>query len=527
MLTVLAPCILPLLPVVIGSSLSGRSKSTPYVVVGSLALSIIIFTYLLKASTVFIMVPPEVWTYLSGGILIFFGLTLLFPVIWEKIPGMAKFSSGGNKLVGTGYQRKSFWGDVLIGTALGPVFSTCSPTYFVILASVLPASLFLGTLYLLAYTLGLSLVLLLIAILGERFASRLAGFSNPHGQFKKWLGILFIVLGLLIATGYEKKLEVAILDSGYFDITKLENRLLKSAESEEAPVSAPRKIMENDNPYKEIANPSGFVNTNNITIGELVGKKVILVDFLTYSCINCQRTFPYLNAWYKKYKDQGLEIIGIHTPEFAFEKDIDNVREAMRRFDIVHPIVLDNDYATWNAYGNRYWPRKYLIDIYGNVVYDHIGEGAYEETETKIQELLSERATVLGREMPTDTKLITTTIPKIDIQAKSPETYFGSLRNKALSGLYLSGTWNITPEYAESVANSKVIYRYNAKEVYIVADADSPTEIEVWQDNVLTKIVSIKESRLYVLIQNDQADEHKLELRVKNAGVRFYAFTFG
>src|SRR3989344_7615215 len=133
--------------------------------------------------------------------------------------------------------------------------------------------------------------------------------------------------------------------------------------------------------YKEIVNPSGFVNTDGITVGSQVGKKVVLVDFMTYSCINCQRTFPYLNAWYKKYKDQGLEIIGIHTPEFAFEKDIENVREAMKRFGIMHPVVLDNDYATWRAYGNRFWPRKYLIDIHGDIVYDHIGEGAYEETE--------------------------------------------------------------------------------------------------------------------------------------------------
>ena len=128
-------------------------------------------------------------------------------------------------------------------------------------------------------------------------------------------------------------------------------------------------------PYNEITKPSGFVNTPStssgqatpITIGELVGKKVILVDFMTYSCINCQRTFPYLNAWYEKYKDRGLEIVGIHTPEFAFEKNIENVREAMRKFGIRHPVVLYNDYGTWGAYGNQYWPRKYLIDIYGNI----------------------------------------------------------------------------------------------------------------------------------------------------------------
>ncbi len=231
-LTVLAPCILPLLPVVIGSSMagqaaSGRNRTTPYVVVGSLALSIIIFTYALKASTAFIMVPPQFWTYLSGGILTLFGIILIFPTIWEKIPGLGRLALSSNKLVGAGYQKKSFWGDALIGAALGPVFSTCSPTYFVILASVLPASFFLGTTYLLAYTLGLSLILLLIALLGQRFANRLIAFSDSRGWFKRGVGVLFILIGIAIASGYEKKLEVKILDSGFFDITKIEQRLLE------------------------------------------------------------------------------------------------------------------------------------------------------------------------------------------------------------------------------------------------------------------------------------------------------------
>src|SRR3989344_8715003 len=269
---------------------------------------------------------------------------------------------------------------------------------------------------------------------------------------------------------------------------------------------------ESGEPYKEIANPSGFVNTGlnpggtgkSITIGELVGKKVVLVDFLTYSCINCQRTFPYLNAWYAAYKEQGLEIVGIHTPEFAFEKNIENVREAMRRFGILYPIVLDNDYATWRAYGNRYWPRKYLIDIHGTIVYDHIGEGAYEETEMKIRELLEERAVMLGKSnVGMDEKLTTPGVPIEKNVAQSPETYFGSLRNEYFANgvagrsgkqtfslpqtpmndaLYLGGVWDITPEYAESVSDASLVYTYTAKEVYIVADAATAIEVEVTQD---------------------------------------------
>src|SRR3989339_1284760 len=242
-------------------------------------------------------------------------------------------------------------------------------------------------------------------------------------------------------------------------------------------------IITKDTPYVEIADPAGFVNTDGVTIGELVGKKVILVEFLTYSCINCQRTFPHVVSWYSKYKDEGPEIIGIHTPEFAFEKDINNVRAAMKKFGIEYPIVLDNNYATWNAYGNKYWPRKYLIDINGNIVYDHIGEGAYEETEVKIRELLTKRAAFLGEGVGSDVRGAVEVVKEVKNAAQSPETYFGSLRNTLLGNgkaglegthsftvpalhtpntLYLGGTWNVTPEYAESVANSRIVYQYHA-----------------------------------------------------------------
>ena len=164
----------------------------------------------------------------------------------------------------------------------------------------------------------------------------------------------------------------------------------------EKKVSIPSEST-SDKKYIEIVNPSGFVNTNNVpfTIGEYVGKKVILLNVMTYSCGNCQATFPYVNTWYDKYEDDGLIVIGLHTPEFTFEKDKKNVEDAMAKFGITYPVVMDNDYATWTAYGNRFWPRKYLIDIYGNIIYDHIGEGAYEETEAEILKALIERKELL------------------------------------------------------------------------------------------------------------------------------------
>ena len=229
-LTVLAPCILPLLPVVIGTSLSGRSPLTPYRVVGALALSIIGFTYLLKVSTAFVMVPPAVWTYLSGAILVLFGVTLLWPALWARVPGVRRVSIEANQTLGRGYQKQSWWGDVIVGASLGPIFSTCSPTYFVILATVLPASFWLGTVYLFAYVFGLALVLLLIALLGERVTARLSWLSDDRHWFKRVLGSLFILLGLVIMVGWEKQFETYLLNSGVFDITTVEQQLLRRTE---------------------------------------------------------------------------------------------------------------------------------------------------------------------------------------------------------------------------------------------------------------------------------------------------------
>ena len=316
---------------------------------------------------------------------------------------------------------------------------------------------------------------------------------------------------------------------------------------------------------KEITTPDGFINTEDkpITLGSLVGKKVILLDFWTYSCINCQRTTPYLNAWYEKYKDKGFVIVGIHTPEFEFEKEYDNVKMAVEKLGIKFPVVLDNDYSTWTAYKNRYWPRKYLIDIDGYVVFDHIGEGGYEETEQKIQEALSERMAVLGESGAIEGSLTKEVL--VQNNARSPETYFGAQRNTffgngsaGVSGnqndltlpeklerntLYLSGDWNITEEFAENNSiDAKIVYSYIGKDVFLVAKADTESSIEVLRDGkplgadagtdiIKTPdgktVVKIQEARLYKIIKGDQSESGILEFRTHKSRLKAFAFTFG
>ncbi|MEN9558607.1 MAG: hypothetical protein RL141_976 [Candidatus Parcubacteria bacterium] len=554
MLTVLAPCILPLLPVVLGGAAADtQNKRRPFIIVASLGLSVFAFTFLLKASTVFIMVPAGFWSGFSAAIIALFGLALLFPTTWakiaDKIPGM---HSGANKLLAKGYEHKTaWWGDVAIGIALGPIFTTCSPTYFLVLATVLPESTLKGTIYIAAYVLGLAVVLLGIAKLGQSLIAKLNWAANPNGWLKRVLGVLFLLVALAIGTGTDKKIETAILDSGYFDITKVEQAVQRALESPEPSMSnTPSTSEASGTPAIEIEQPAGFVNSEPFALKDLIGKKVILLDFVTYSCINCQRTFPYLNAWYDQYKDEGLEIVGIHTPEFAFEHNIQNVRDAAAEFGLEFPLVLDNDYGTWNAYKNRYWPRKYLIDIHGNIVYDHIGEGAYEETEAKIVSLLKERAEVLGEdpmgEMPLAATSVEAPTPSSGI---SPETYFGAARNEYFgngvrlftgertytfpanlrpNSFYLSGKWHTEEEFAETrEENTALQYPFRAKSVYLVAESDTPTEIEIRIDGVATHTITVQGSKLYDLFMSDTVGVHTLELRFPNEGTRIYAFTFG
>lgn len=293
---------------------------------------------------------------------------------------------------------------------------------------------------------------------------------------------------------------------------------------------------------KEISTPDTFINTDSITISSLIGKKIILIDFWTYSCINCQRTTPYLNAWYEKYREQGLEIIGIHTPEFAFEEELENVKKAVEKFGIKFPVVLDNDYSTWTAYKNRYWPRKYLIDIDGYIVYDHIGEGAYEETERKIQETLAERALVLGVEeyIPEDTVRPAVTAPEPG-KVKSPEIYFGSARGSNLADilfeepaevnlnrLYLIGDWEITKQYATNKkARAKILFLYHARDVFLVGSAESPVRVNISRDGKFIKSLIIQEEQLYPLIEGEDYGEHLLEIEIMKPGIRAYTFTFG
>ena len=584
-LTVLAPCILPLLPVIVGGSVAGEvSARRALVIVGSLGASIFVCTLALKVSTAFISVPSTFWQWLSGGLLLFFGVVTLVPSLWDRIPGVGSMYQRSNRLLGTGYQKRNIWGEVIMGAALGPVFSSCSPTYFVILAAVLPANFALGTTYLLAYVVGLCLFLFIIAYLGQRAVLWLGVASSPTSWFRRAIGILFIIIGVAVIFGIDKKIEAA-LPVGAFGEVGIEQQLLSSQSSTPktststttttatttigAAVTAAKSsnfltLAQKAARYPkapELVRPDGFINTGGqpITLSQYVDKNVVLVDFWDYSCINCQRTLPYLTAWYQKYKDQGLVIVGVHTPEFAFEHLQPNVEAATKQFNITYPVVLDNEYQTWGAFQNQYWPREYLVDIDGYIVHDHAGEGEYDVTEQAIQQALAERAARLGTTLVSTS---TVSIPAPNLSAvQSPETYFGSNRNEYLGNgapgkaglqsftfptslspntLYLGGSWNIVPEYAEGATGSSVKFEYSSSDVYMVlTNVGSAATIKVLRDgqpvgsfagadvDPSTSEATITSDRLYRLIHDTTPGVHTIEIQVTGGTLDAYTFTFG
>lgn len=229
-LTILAPCVLPLLPIVIGTSdgaKRGLSKRAVIVII-SLSISVIVFTLLLKATTLFISISDSFWTWFSGSIIAFLGIVTIFPSLWNKIPFVNKINFVSNKALGAGYQKNNYYGDIIIGSSLGPIFTTCSPTYLFILATVLPASPISGFIYLVGFTFGLSISLFIVAYLGQKFVHKIFINENRTAKLKKIFGIIFLIVGLAIITGYDKKLSSLILDTGFGGTINFEEKLINS-----------------------------------------------------------------------------------------------------------------------------------------------------------------------------------------------------------------------------------------------------------------------------------------------------------
>jgi len=547
LVTVLAPCVLPLLPVILGGSVlrGGHDRWRPYIITGSLVASLVLFTLLLKASTVFIHVDPRVWTYLSGGLIVVLGVSMLFPGLWSRFTQAMGIDRRSHDLLEKAHgQKNQTVSAVLTGAALGPVFSSCSPTYAWAIATVLPASTSLGMLYLSAYCVGVGAGLLAIALLGRRLLSRITWASKPGGAFQRTIAALFIAMGLFIVTGLDQVVETRLLTADPFGLTRLEQRLIPATGTTETPTQmSPGDIV--SYPAPELVGIDGWINSAPLTLAQLRGK-VVLIDFWTYSCINCIRTQPYLNAWYNTYAKDGLIIIGVHAPEFAFEQVPANVQRAVTSEGITYPVALDNSFDTWNAYANNYWPAKYLIDREGRVAYTQFGEGDYGVTESKIRQLLGESASQ---------PMVQVTAEGPGSANQTPETYLGSDREERYVGTpglgggstyteasvgadewTLGGAWDVASQAITAVSDGATLaLKYTGRDVYLVMGGPPGSTVKVSVDGKASlgsdvgpnSTVTLSGSRLYRLVESQQSSTGATLRLTFSHGVSANAFTFG
>jgi cytochrome c biogenesis protein CcdA/thiol-disulfide isomerase/thioredoxin len=560
--TILSPCILPILPIVLSSTIGGvqTGKSRPIGVVVGFVLSFTFFTLFLSTIVRFSGISADSLRLFSVIVIALFGVSFLIPqfqVLLEKLfSRLAQFVPQGNTKTG-------FWPGVLIGLSIGLLWTPCVGP---ILASVISLAI-TGTVTLdaflitFAYALGTAIPMFLIMLGGQKVLQKVPWLLANTANIQKAFGVVMIATAIAIFFNIDRQFQTFILKTfpQYgVGLTKFEdNATIKDAlkKINQQPVNPQDmgKPLSDMNGSKgpvapEIIAGGEWFNSKPLKLSELRGK-VVIIDFWTYSCINCQRTFPYLRTWFEKYKDDGLVIIGVHSPEFEFEKNPKNVAQAAADFDLQYPIVQDNDFATWKAYSNRYWPAKYIIDKDGLVRYTHFGEGAYDETEKIIQELLSETGKVTTEKIEN---------PTYDIYGKTPELYLGYLRMEHLaSPEYVSrdtkatytglenipqnyfvyeGEWTVMPEYSAPAKGAKLRVNFESKEVFLVMrPKNGIAKMKVLLDgkaqyfgaDVKDGVVTVDKDTLYKLIMLPEAGRHLLELQFEDDNMEVYAFTFG
>lgn len=564
LLTIAAPCIWPLLPIVLSSTTTGGHKK-PFGVTLGIVISFAVFTLTLSYIVKIIPLNLDGLRLFAVVIITFFGLTLIFPKLSQIVEGWVSSLSG--KVVKP-TQGTGFVSGLLTGFSLGIIWSPCAGPILATVAALAAtrAVSFDVVLVTIAYVTGVGIPLFLFATLGRTLFTKSRLLSKYTGRIQQVFGVIMVLTAIVIATNYDKTLQANLLDkfpsySNFLNQFETDNTVKEQLDRLKGSGKQNLQSGNSDlfNAYTkapEFVGISKWLNTEKpLTIKELHGK-VVLIDFWTYTCINCIRTLPHVTSWYNTYKDEGFVVIGVHTPEFEFEKKTENVEQAIKQYGILYPVAQDNDYATWNAYNNHYWPAKYLIDKDGRIRYTHFGEGKYEETEEKIRELLKEA----GKKVTTTKDTMPDKTPRIQL---SPETYLGSNRmqyyypngsiEKGTYALQLEkgippnsfsygGNWIVGDEHAKPSGNAVLEINFTASRVFLVM---RPTEKgKVGKVNVLLdgKIVDslnagadvengtiiVDQDRLYTVIDlKGSVENHILRLEFETPTIEIYAFTFG
>lgn len=559
--TILSPCILPILPIVLSGSLGGGRRRPLGVVTGFVA-SFTIFTLFLSAIVKAFGVSADWLRTFSIIVIGLFGLSLLIPQTQLTLEKIFSRLSG---FIPQGRERSGFGGGLVIGLSLGLLWTPCvGPILASVISLALSGSVTGSAFFItLAYALGTAIPLLAIVVGGRRLINKNPWLTSRTATIQKAFGVIMIVLAVAIFLNLDRKFQAYIITKfprygaglTHFEDNSAVRKQLEGikVKTDNSIVGKPMNINSQDfGAAPEIIPGGKWFNSPPITIKSLRGK-VVLIDFWTYTCINCIRTLPYIRNWNTKYKDHGLVIIGIHTPEFEFEKDSNNVGQAISDFKLTYPIVQDNNYATWGAYDNHYWPAKYLIDKDGKVRYTHFGEGDYDTTEQVIQDLLKEKGAKITNKIQNS---------EYQVDTQTPETYLGYSRLQAIiptqrvardksanysnefsipaNNFALTGQWMIASEYARPDSKARLEMNFTARHIYLVMRPKNKGQVgrvKVYlDDKVVTTeagedvkdgIVTVNDDRLYTLINQDSGKQGILKLEFLDGNLELFAFTFG
>ncbi len=606
-ITILSPCILPVLPIVLSGSVGG-GKARPFGVLAGFVVSFTVFTLTLSAIVRALGIPADALRVVAVVLIALFGIVMLVPRLRNGFELLtSRIASRGNATssvaagkpgaagaaAGQAARLAGFWSGIVVGLSLGLIWTPCvGPIMASVISLALTQQVSGNSVFItLAYTIGTSIPMLAVMLGGRALLARVPSLTRNTANIQKGFGVLMIVMAVAIGFGWDRRFQAAVLrafpnyGSGLTAIekapsvrtalrtfqpgapgkqaggvrTNASGERLFSGAMDAAPENG---VLGDYGLAPGIVTNGMWFNTEGVvpmegqpsaggspplTMRSLQGR-VVLIDFWTYSCVNCVRTLPYLRAWYDTYRSRGLVIIGVHTPEFEFEMKSANVAQAIKDLGVDWPVVQDNDYKQWNAYSNQYWPAHYFIDAKGHVRYFHFGEGDYDVSEKVIQALLKEAgANVAG--------LVSKAAP--DIEANTPETYLGYDRGRGFASSTvpvpdkpadyvpakapgngewnLTGKWTITPQYVVPQGSGTLQLGFNAKNVFLVIEPGGPDgKIAVSVDgkpggdtaDVSNGVLSPRESRMYQVVGLKRAGPHLLRLDVRGK-VRLFAFTFG
>jgi cytochrome c biogenesis protein CcdA/thiol-disulfide isomerase/thioredoxin len=574
-LTILSPCILPVLPFVFARSDRPFLRSGLPLLIG-MALMFAVVASLAAVSSQWVAQANQIGRWIALVVMAVFALALLWPALADRL--LSPFQRLGARLsasadAASDAGRGGVGTSLLIGIATGLLWAPCAgPILGLILTGAALQGASVGTSgLLLAYALGAATSLALAIWIGGRVFAALKRRLGVGEWVRRGLGVAALLAVVAIAMGWDtgvltrlSTVSTAKLEQGLLDVLPAQAPAAGAAMMRAA-ASTPGQPLPVEGTLPSLAGATGWLNSPPLDAPALRGK-VVLVDFWTYSCINCLRAMPYVREWAERYRDHGLVVIGVHAPEFAFERNLANVQRAVKDLKVTYPVAIDNDFAIWRGFNNKYWPAHYFIDAQGQIRAHHFGEGNYAQSEQIIRQLLREA----GNTLPGDDAPVAMALDGVARQAdmdnlKSPETYLGHARaeNFASPGgqrqdqpadytvpatlqhnqWALAGRWNVGNEDARlETRGGRIAFRFHARDLHLVlapGEDGKPVRFRVRIDGQPPGAAAggdisadgdgrVDGNRLYQLIrQSGAVQERTFEIEFLDPGVHAYAFTFG